>query len=291
MEFYQIYNPLTAHPFECSQNYMEFIPCHALKPYIKCFWGTPKPIVSKVENAENQENSTREIITPDTCMDIIFRVNFTENRIQSSFCGIDDRTFSGGSKNDKEEVIFTFGIRFYAWSGILFAEESMRNTRNQFFDAGYHFDKIKRKIEAMLFDVKDMEELIAVSEKILLEQLKESRKNSLVTEAVGIILANKGRLQAEQLSKELHISNRQLERVFQEYIGISPKSLSAMVRYQYLWNDILFTPQFNILDGVHKYGYTDQSHLLRDFKKFHSINIAEAKRYAMKDVAFLQDKI
>ena len=126
-------------------------------------------------------------------MDIIFRVNFTENRIQSSFCGIDDRTFSGGSKNDKEEVIFTFGIRFYAWSGILFAEESMRNTRNRFFDAGYHFDKIKRKIEALLFDVKDIEELIAVSEKILLEQLKESRKNSLVKEAVGIVLANKGR--------------------------------------------------------------------------------------------------
>lgn len=44
MELNQIYNPLTAAPFACNEYYMEFAPCAALKPYIKCFWGTKKPV-------------------------------------------------------------------------------------------------------------------------------------------------------------------------------------------------------------------------------------------------------
>lgn len=33
------------------------------------------------------------------------------------------------------------------------------------------------------------------------------------------------------------IGERQLERLFSEYVGVSPKSLASMVRYQYLWSD------------------------------------------------------
>lgn len=283
MELYQIYHPITATPFACDDDYMEFAPCDALKPYIRCFWGTRRPI-RKIKTGI----PTHGIVTPDTCMDIIFTVDFTNNKVHSSFCGIDDRTFHTCNNNNEEKIAFTFAIRFYAWSAALFSEESMRDTRNAFFDVGYHFSKIKTELEPLLFDIVEMEKLIAAAETILLKNYHAQRENTRVLEAVYKILMDKGNIRTDQLSREIHISSRQLERLFREYIGISPKNLASMVRYQYLWNDILYEPQFNVLDAVHKYGYTDQAHLLHEFKKFHSVNVTDARKYAYKNVAFLQ---
>ncbi|MBD5453450.1 MAG: AraC family transcriptional regulator, partial [Lachnospiraceae bacterium] len=87
MELYKIYNPITANPFKCTGDYMEFAPCDALKPYIRCFWGSMEPVIRNETNA-----TTTSLVTPDTCTDIIFTVDFTNNKIENSFCGIDDRT-------------------------------------------------------------------------------------------------------------------------------------------------------------------------------------------------------
>lgn len=91
------------------------------------------------------------------------------------------------------------------------------------------------------------------------------------------------------LKRGVLISSRQLERLFLEYIGISPKSLASIVRYQYLWNELIYNKNFHMADAVYKYGYSDQAHLCHDFKKYHSLNITDAKRYAMQNVGNIQD--
>ncbi len=83
------------------------------------------------------------------------------------------------------------------------------------------------------------------------------------------------------LTQEVLLGNRQLERLFLEYIGVSPKSLASMVRYQYLWSEILYNKDFNIMDAVYKYGYSDQAHLCHDFKKYHSMNMSDARKHAI----------
>ncbi|MDE6434824.1 MAG: helix-turn-helix domain-containing protein [Lachnospiraceae bacterium] len=280
-----IYNPITATPFAYNESYMEFEPCEALKPYIKCFWGTKKPY-----RQMKTDTPTRGIVTPDTCVDIIFTVDFTNNRIRGSFCGIDDRTFTTYDANDEEKVVSTFAIRFFAWSAVLFSEESMSDTRNAFFEVGHHFSKLQRAISPSLFDIVDMEARIRIAEEYLLKHIHPERKNTVLTDGVCEILKRKGNVKIGQLAKDIHTSSRHLERLFQENIGISPKRLASLVRYQYLWNDILFHPKFQILDAVYQYGYTDQAHLLHDFKRFHTMNITEAREYALKHVGFLQEK-
>lgn len=92
------------------------------------------------------------------------------------------------------------------------------------------------------------------------------------------------------LAGELHVSTRQIERIFRGNMGISPKKFSSLVRYQYLWQDILFWSRCNVQDAVYRYGYADQAHLLNDFKRFHGMTPREARQYALRDVAFLQEK-
>lgn len=285
MQLHELYHPITATPFSRNETYMEYEPCPALKPYIRCFWGTPKRTWLK-----NTGIPSEGIVTPDTCMDIMFDVDFTDNRISGGFCGINDATFGTYNENAEQKEIFSFAIRFYAWSVVCFSEESVGGTLNQFFDAGYHFEKIKRKIEPLLFFAETMEQLILQVERILLEHLNAERSNGLVQEALLRIMLKKGNCRIEGLAGDLHVSNRQLERLFREHTGVTPKSMASMMRYQYLWNDILRRPDFRIMDAVQKYGYTDQSHLLRDFRKYHSMNPEQAKKYAWKDVGFLQDR-
>lgn len=284
MELHKIYHPITSTPFQCNEEYMEFEPCEALKPYIRCFWGTKKPIEQGVER-----ECVNGIVIPDTCMDIMFTVDFTNNKIYNGFCGIDDRAFTTHNVNEAHKTIFSFAIRFYAWGVAMFAEESMKDTKNAYLDVGCHFAKLKKAIEPILFEVNDAYQLIPKVEQVLLEYYHEKHKNNLILQAIYHMLRSKGKMQVRELRQELHISERQLERVFQEYVGATPKSLASMVRYQYLWNDIVYNKQFNVLDAVYKYGYTDQAHLCHDFKKFHSMNFAEAKKYAIKNVGNIQE--
>ena len=46
---------------------------------------------------------------------------------------------------------------------------------------------------------------------------------------------------------------------------------------------------FDALSAVQKFGYTDQSHLLREFKRYHSMDIHKATMMAFKDVGNIQD--
>lgn len=284
MDFHKIYKPITASPFAHDRSYMEIEPCEALKPYVRCFWGSEKPYTKSPA-----EELTNKLVVPDTCMDIIFRVNFTDNKLESSFCGINDVPFT--SEDSIDGVLTSvFGIRLYAWSAVLFSEESMRNVKNEFYDAGQYFSKIKKELEQRFFEVVDLEKRVEIAQKVLLKHLREKNQNPLIMEAVGEILRRKGNLKLLELSSEIHVSERQLERLFKEYIGVSPKQLSSLIRYQYLWSDFVFISDFHIQDGVYRYGYTDQAHLLRDFKRFHTMNLSQAKEYAFRDVAFLQEK-
>lgn len=278
MNLSQIYHPITATPFN-TEYYTEYEPCEELKPYIRCFWGTKTPYIQSETNI-NQ----RSIVIPDTCMDIMFEVDFTKNTIGNGFAGINDSYFEMEQTNDKKTLKTTFAIRFYAWSVTLFADDSMRNIKNSYVDVDCYFSKLKKEIEPLLFDITDIRKLISIAEKHLLSHLHIERENHILNDAVRNMILSQGNIKMSELAKSICISNRQLERVFKENMGISPKQFSILVRYQYLWNHVLLKKDFNILDEVYQLGYTDQAHLLKDFKNYHSMTPLQAREFAFHDI-------
>lgn len=138
-------------------------------------------------------------------------------------------------------------------------------------------------------ELKTLQEKISFIEHILLKRLYYVRENIVVNNTIQNILLNKGSLGIANLAKESFVSTRQLERLFHEYVGITPKKLSNLIRYQFLWRDVLAEPDFDVLSAVHKFGYTDQSHLLREFKRYHSMDMHNARIMAFKDVGNIQE--
>lgn len=254
--------PITAQPFRSG--YREYSPCDALKPYIRCFW--------------TSVNQGGRLIIPDLCADVIFDIESNE----AFFCGVSDESFVS------HRLTETFGIRFYSWTAALFAEDSLHGTINGGFELGGHFRKLEKELAPQLAYATSTEQRIALSEKFLVNNLKE-RQCGLFTEALGEIITMRGVCTLGDIAKKLHVSSRQLERVFSEYSGLSPKKASMLIRYQCLWRDILSERDFNAADKASEYGYTDQSHLLKDFRRFHMVYPKQAKEIAINDVAFLQD--
>ena len=262
------YNPITSTPFTQSPAYSEIAPGEALLPFIRCFWGT----------AGTTDAEESRLVIPDTCMDIIFNLDYTNNTIGSFFCTIDENAYF--SHNSIETASHSvFGIRFYAWSAAMFADNSFAGTKNKVFDIDEFFTGLKCEITPMLLCVDSLSGRAAMAEKYLLKRLDTNRMNNTMMNAVYDIISARGTVRTAELAARNVVSVKKLERIFSDNMGISPKSFSSLVRYQMLWQELCFSNS-NILDMVEKYGYYDQAHLLNDFKKHHSLSPVQAVKLA-----------
>lgn len=283
MEHTKSYYPITATPFKKDNSYRELAPCKVLQPYIRCYWGTEKPLIRE------ERDPLSKLVIPDTCADIIYNIDESANTVSGGFCGVNDCSFYTSEKEKAGHAVATFSIRFYAWSAYAFVGDSLRATLNGYFRADSLFEWLDRMIRPKLLELRTLEEKAAFAEELLLKRLSDRKENRLVDSTVSYILDNRGSLEVADLAREFFISTRQLERLFHEYIGITPKKLSNLIRYQFLWRDIVCEPDFDLLNAVHKYGYTDQSHLLREFRKYHSMDIHRARTLAFQDVGNIQE--
>ena len=272
-----IYRPITAQPFLNDESYTEIQPCEALKPYICCFWGTRKPYSSFTSTDEKKD----KLVIPDTCMDIIFNINTDKNQLDGFFAGISDTTFKDNTKNVSTSMS-CFAIRFYCWAVSLFSDESMKHVLNSFVGVDDYFKNFKRNLCDILISNQLFLDRVDKVQQYLIKKINHDKQNNNIMNSVYKILKSKGTANISELSGFTAVSQRQLERLFLEYVGVSPKKLSGLVRFQYLWRDILYNTNLNIHDSVCKYGYTDQSHLLNDFKKYYSLSPSDARIFAYK---------
>ncbi|WP_410767911.1 helix-turn-helix domain-containing protein [Fontibacillus sp. BL9] len=267
-----IYRPITAQPPKNS-THVEIEPCKELKPYIHCFWGTSRPYTN-MPSPDNQQG----LVIPDTCMDLIFDIDINTGRLTDIFSGINDAAFVLAESTGAPS---TFAIRFYFWAVPLFSDESMHQALNAFAESESYFHNIRRDFQRILTDHHLIQDRVAFAEQYLLNKLNMNRRNNNVMNAVYKLLETRGTADIAELTGYTAVSQRQLERLFKEYTGLSPKKISGLIRYQHLWQDILKDRDFSIQDAVYKYGYADQSHLLHDFKKYHTMTPADARAYAL----------
>jgi AraC-like DNA-binding protein len=87
------------------------------------------------------------------------------------------------------------------------------------------------------------------------------RKAAMVLEAYC------GRLQVKELAVGLGIHVRSLERLFLEHLGMSPKRLIRLARLKRLVIKLRSGDFGSFADLAYSCGYSDQSHMIRDFKE------------------------
>jgi transcriptional regulator GlxA family with amidase domain len=86
--------------------------------------------------------------------------------------------------------------------------------------------------------------------------------------AVDCIAANQGLISIEELTRQVGLGRRQLERKFALHVGVSPKLYTRIIRFQRILDLVQKAERFEWPDVSVNCGYYDQSHLIRDFKAF-----------------------
>ena len=73
-----------------------------------------------------------------------------------------------------------------------------------------------------------------------------------------------------EIAARAGMSGRQLERKLLRCTGAGPKLLMQLMRCQMVYREVL-EGRYRALDAVERYGYADQSHLLREFRRFQGV--------------------
>lgn len=108
-------------------------------------------------------------------------------------------------------------------------------------------------------------EFLCFIEELIWDFFKDTPIDPWASWAVNRIFSSKGSLRVGELADESTLSRRQFERRFVERIGVPPKSLGQIVKFQHVLQSLKFTERLTQI--AHDADYFDQSHFIKDFRK------------------------
>lgn len=126
---------------------------------------------------------------------------------------------------------------------------------------------------------------------LLAESLEPVETDGTLAKAGITLRSNNGALPVKNLAEASHAAVRTLERKFKRSSGHTVKDVSAVVRFEQARNRLWTEPCIDLAQLAQELGYTDQSHLSREFKRYSGTTPAAFARKTRREkeiVAFLQ---
>ncbi len=165
-----------------------------------------------------------------------------------------------------------FSIRFkptgiYQLLGI--PMEKFRNATIDLTLINHKFNELTHR----LYGCTDIQSCINIVEPFFIQLLYNRNQNPTTASRLADLIINSDpgkRLLA--LYGNSPVTPRQLERNFNTEIGLSPKSYSALIRFERLMQYKIQNPSRKWAGLAYEYEYFDQMHMIKDFHKFLNIN-------------------
>lgn len=126
--------------------------------------------------------------------------------------------------------------------------------------------------------------------KILEDELLSMLDNDITShenfiKLVHALKKNSNSIQLADFCDENNISIRNLERMFNKYVGVSAKTYLSINRFQNGINQLLCNDFNRLLDIAYSNGYFDQMHFIKEFKRFTGDT---PKKFVTKNNSLLQ---
>lgn len=257
--------------------YREILSDKMLRSCINCFWMIHAP----------ESGTLHDRTLPDGCQEIIFNVDTDVLRDDGKGYFANPPVELVGQMTRPYDIITQgkqtfFGIKFYPHSFSLFTQQSIHDLRDQSIDArellpgefSWAVDQVLTRPEFPYF-VRVMERYFRQA---LLGLDTFNRPYWLVDQSVRHIFLGKAS-SVEGLAKHLNVSERYLQLVFKTHIGLSPKQLWKMIRFQRVFQ-YLDDPRTPLADLALACDYYDQAHFTHSFKSLAGISPGEYRAMA-----------
>jgi AraC-like DNA-binding protein len=182
---------------------------------------------------------------------------------RASFIG--QRTHSGGS----EYTGTTWGFMIQlAPAG---AYDLLRRNISDFQNATVPLDHaLGEKATALLLQklssATNLKARCAAADEFFLSYLP-AQPTTVGSKAAECLTRSNGLMEIEDVAARLKVSVRTLSRRFTHEVGMSPKTFARLMRFRAAYT-YLQDNHTTWADAVVRFGYTDQSHLIRDYRDF-----------------------
>lgn len=249
-------------------NYKEILPCPQLARHVRYFWILEHDVSDRIARTFR--------VFSDGCPGLIFQQT-------GDVAGKQDTCFShnlflyGQCTRFTEQVTTgkfrTIGVYFYpdALKSVFGIDASLLTDKDT--DLTSVITKTDSNIEEQLLNAPSEAMQIKILSDLFIRKIVSNRSARTEKLQFGLqyIAREKGRLSLKEVQSELCVTERTLERMFRESVGISPKLFMRITRFQSAL-DLIRTGSFGSFSEVaHGSDYADQSHFIRDFKEFSGI--------------------
>jgi AraC-like DNA-binding protein len=247
-------------------DYRVHTPSPDLQPFVKCFW-----TLDDVAHHTLQ----KQRIVPDGCMEMIFHYGDPYRQyFENGDSLVQPRCFIFGQITSILEIAPTgvtgvVAARFHPHGLDPLLPVQIGGLEDKATALDIIFGDEGAQFAANVLSARDNAARIAFIEVFLLSRLRSPVTTDFISKScVDAILATNGHLDISELSGQLDIKRRKMERRFRSTIGLSPKQLSRAVRLQAAIR-LLTGKKFSTLtDLALESGYFDQAHFIKDFREF-----------------------
>lgn len=242
--------------------YFEFLPDVRLQQFIYCYW--------ELKTTAPLDEAFMYRVVADGCIDIYFDLNDPSDNYVMGFC----RKYT---EFPLDNAFHYVGVRFLPtmFPQLFKVDASQLSNRYEKLEAvvpatanfiASRFHPGMNPVEmAGLFDHWFMDVLSGAS----------FDEDNRLYEAIGIILQQSGVLNVET-DLNTGISPRQLRRLFEFYIGDTPKIFSKVVRFQNILRAKPSTQSLRNNKLFFDVGYYDQAHFIKEFRNFYGVTPSKA---------------
>lgn len=255
--------------------HQEFEPPKALQDAIKCFWYDRRDFGAQQSSFE---------VVPDGYAEIIFHfgsgcaisVNGNLQSLPSPFMmGLLNQPAVFYTKNRLEII----GIRCFPWTvfDLLGLPSGKGGVRI--------FEHPIARLQSILggcIQAGRIEEAVTELKQYFLNAQSGITTNSLLFKAGVAMSEANGTMPVSQVAEAAHATVRTLERKFRQSSGYTVKDVSGLMRFERVRNQLWLDPDSNLAGLAHEFGYTDQSHLSREFKRYSGTTPAAFARKAKR---------
>ncbi|WP_418041775.1 DUF6597 domain-containing transcriptional factor [Paenibacillus xylanilyticus] len=247
-----------------SHYFQEFAPSRRLASHVAAYW--------TVDFLPVPGNPGHRVI-PDGCVDIIVDLFASSSRQAAYVVGLTTQV-------EVLQVVkarSVWGIRLYSESArtILKAPISTLKTNRMFLEEFWGQEALDW-VEKLL-TAQSIPDRIEVVEQQLSQILAatESPAPTLVYQSLQYIYEVKGNLSVTELADKVNFSERHLRRAFELELGLSPKEMLGIVRFQSLLGELYSGDYSSLTDLALQHGYYDQSHFSSVFKRYYGLPLKQ----------------
>jgi len=242
---------------------LQFIqPIQQLKSYITKIWLVESHIGLVNHGTLIAPNARAKIIIP-------FKnaLTTTDNKKKAIcnegdvwFIGIRDVSVTLGSLKG---ATGTIGIELTTEGAYKFLPMPMSHLTNNAFSFSELYGSEGNELINKIGEEENPKEKIAIIQQFLFRQLvRINTDNRLLHFSVNFISSLHGLTTIKQLEKKTGYTKRYLDLLFKNHLGISPKTLATIHRFQHFYKHFDTNPA-NIYEL-----YYDQSHFIKEFKRY-----------------------